>query len=1247
MALSHTNGNGNGKTDGDEVALIANSFKKSVIDRFSIKIGNHTLNYYEYLSLPTTERSNDEADAVDQRFARYCLEWLGFENEDDWNYNRPQSGQKANRPDYVVHASVGTAFIWEDKNSTIDLDKEHLIQMRRYSIGTAGYAVWCNMRRIFAVRFMLSDTLRYEILTDIAVEQLFDGSSHAHAANLALFRLLFSHHRFTHFAEMADKIAVTAQLFEQRATRFIGSQVREEFLQGSRQSLDHLKLAALAQARKASEQYTTLVEEEKALLHEWVNAQESFISKLGYDHIRKPVLDALQNLTPRIGEITAHEIKQVRTVIMKVVGRSLSVSLSSLFEVWEERATRVNTAFLVLRFQSAEYARVADAYRVWSERQSDARDANPETFAEQVAYVFFIRLLLVRVLEDKHVLEPRLASNGGFDEWRGYVKTHFKELDGIGILNQSFCDIMARKAGYYYLHFFQQAVFDWFTPDDFLLVETLEFLCRYNFQQVDSDIIGFTYENYIDRNARNRKGHFLTQDDVVDYMLDLLEYHGPLVLGRRMLDPACGSGSFLVHAARRYRQALVTALCKKYNQPDEETLSSDAILRKELAQRYLDNLTTLFFGMELNPFACYLAEMNLLIQGLDDLFVLQQGSTISPIERFQIYNTDSLGMPREVLDSSQLVVPEGTLWVPDRLSDRLADEASVIKAKAGMFAQGFFFIISNPPYINASQVALAREYASYPFYAQVLSGATNTYLLFLRLGMYYLSFGGRMIYIVPLTILGDSSATAARQLLQQPPFRPTKVVRFFSGDVLFPGVDQAVSMVRVDKDFLLESETDTQRPDWMVTVSGGYTISETRQNEQEGLASLVFDITPPTGNWRSVWMVSIDANSYAVWEHVKVHAKSTLGELWKEHLEIRKGDIASDHLNPFRLGRNHVSLPGDIAIQKGEDVFRYAPLAKTPSDWARPKTEIIGDRRNNAVNAALLRIQQLMTPEQGITLRKIARLNTRERLIATWFQRDSNNPFVFPDEQWRFRLLPDGDVKTAKAILSLLNSRIVAYLLNLFSTNNNVAQGELARLLVPALETFPVTQLAALTDALLRERLHIEVEIVTKYSAKLPDFDEEPLYLPPSAVLNTTVSLPTISLGGLVMQGVVINKGITTQKIKTLRARSMIAYTGSDEAYTKVLELFLQEPGRENDSWTQALAWKMPDSVAATAWLKRYTSISQQAQQSWDNFVSLQQQVDDIIADWYGLTTEMRDAIVTGLPWARRRKLVSNSVIEG
>ncbi len=1235
----------NGLATLSPVQVVA-SFQQSVIDRFQITVDTQQCNYQQYLTIPESKRSGDEANAVDQQFARYVLEWLGF-SATDWTYNQPQSGQKANRPDYLVNGPVGTAFVWEDKNSTHNLEEEDLKQMQRYCIGTAGYAAWCNMRRILAVRFLPSDILRYETLVDVLVEQLFGEEQKTQATNLALFRLLFSKERFTQFTQLVTNICVDEEAFERNAIALDRPQVMQKFINGSRQSLDHLRLAALSQVRQALGRRNRLVKEDANLREEWENARDEFIGKIkfsasGLDIISKRVFEAIEQLTPRLGEIELHEMRKVKEIIGQTIGvAKLPASLSLNFEVWLERAIRINSALLSQRFEATEPFRIAEAYHVWSERQSDQEDVNPETFAEQVAYVFFVRLLLVRVLEDKHILRPRFMSNGGFRDWSEYIRRHFKELEGTGVLNESYCDILARKAGHYYLHFFQQAIFDWFNPDDFLFVETLEFLCRYNFQNITSDIIGFTYEEYIDRNARNRKGHFLTRHDIVEYMLDLLEYTGTHVIGRRILDPASGSGSFLVHAARRYRRVLVSFFCNLHGLDDnEEAISSNPDLRKELAQRYLSDLTTLFFGMELNPFACYLAEMNMLIQGLDDFFVLQQAGDVSPIERFHIYNTNSLDLPREVLDSTDVTGAARGIHVPDRLSDRLTDEAHPMKAKLDDYAEGFFYVISNPPYVSSKQEELdVNRFRNAGFYRSVLSGDTNLYLLFIRLGLYYLAEYGQMIYIVPLTIFGDRSANAARRLLKIPPFSPDIATRFYRGDILFPGVDQAVGIIRVGR----------SRPNTSILVSGGDDIQEVRAAQfSTGIAKVV-DAVPQNDLWQGSWLVSNNQIGLDIWQHVKQASgnfATRLGTLVDDTFDRKQGDVNATALNPLRLGEDKGSFShGDIAIYKGEDVNVFAPLPTFPSDWARALQVTNGSnlpREALRASQILEQLKQISDKEKGIVLREVARLNTRERLIATWFERDLSSPRAFTHELWRMVLKDGVTEENGKALLALVNSKVTAYLINLFSTNNHIGKDDLGRVPIPDPQTLPVTQLAALTNELIRERANLEENFVVKYQAELPEFDDGQVYIPPSAVLATS-RLPRLRMMDLVGRGEVRNHGAANGRIKALKARNFIVCTADPTnpnmaSFTQVLDLFLSEPDRENNTWSQAQSWQLPEMVAAATWLDTYSTIVQQAQASWDRFVAMQRQLDEVVADWYSFDAAMRAAIAVGLPWARRRR---------
>lgn len=1216
------------------------AFHSNVIDRISLNVGGRQCDYRAYLELPASERSNDEANAVDQQFARYTLEWLGFADA-QLDYNLTQTGSRENRPDYIARGPVGTAFVWEDKNTTLDLEPKHIQQMRRYCIGTAGYAVWCNMKRIVAMRFAANDITDAESLVNVNVEALFGAQTVAEEfrqsqiANLELFQLLFSHARFFQFASLAASIASDEATFGAKAIHLTTDGTLEPFIAGSRESLGHLRLAALTRIRAALAGQQEASVTQTRLLSEWQDALEELLSNF---HFRQEIVaQALAALKP--GESSKQDVEQIETALVEAQGRLLSPALRTQFEKWKESALRISSVLYSLRFQSSGRLLVAHAYQVWSDLQTDALDIKPEVFAEQVAYVFFVRMLLVRVLEDKQVLRPRMASDGGFQVWLDYVRRQFQELESVSIVGDIYCNMLTRKAGNYYLHFFQQPVFDWFVPDDFLLLETLEFLCRYSFADIASDVIGFTYENYIERVARGRKGHFLTRPRVVEYMLDLLGYSGVGVIGRSLLDPACGSGSFLVHAAVRYRRALVTSICRREHLPDdEEAIDARPELRLELARRFVEDLIRLFHGMELLPFACYLAEMNLLIQALDDLAVLQRAGQSFPIDRFNLVNTDSLELPRDVLADPH--VSGQAFAIPDTLNERLADEAYPMKARTNGFVAGFQYVVSNPPYVTSKREELAAErYRHTPFYETALSGDLNLYLLFLKLGMYYLAEFGSMVFIVPLTIFGDPSAKAARNLLRTPPFAPSAAVRFYRGDVLFPGVDQAVGIVAVQHSI----QTQT------VVVGGGNDTPDAQASHSRIPAASIVDAVPQNGTWNGAWLVSSDPTDAAIWQQAKSVSNDlafTLGTLISQTFaDFRQGDVNATHLNPLRVrGRTGSYAQGDVAIYKGENADLFAPLPVVPANWARPLTPGSSAGVLTATITAsrnLTAVQQLPVRERGIILRQVARLNTRDTLIATWFEREATHPIAFTNELWRISLAPSSNVQTGQALLALIVSKPIAYLINLFSTNNHVGKEELYRVPVPDPDTLPIAELADVADQLLRVRAELETNYVTRYKAVLPGSENGTVYLPPSAVLNAT-TLPKLTLGDLTARGEVINRGAANQRVLTLHQRQRVV-SGVDEEqpyaadFARALSLFLEEWSRSGLTWTQAQSRQMPEPIAASKWLTTYNALVQEAQQRWTRFGELQRAADKIVCDWYGFDDTMQTAIANGVAWARRR----------
>ena len=1202
-------------------------FHEAVIKQFSVSCAGATHSYSQYLTLPFQMRSNDEADVVDTRFTQAVLEWLDFHKSDgSYQYNRSATTPAASsvRPDFEALGLVGTAFIWEDKNTTEEFSEDHLEQIRKYVAGSSGYALWSNARSILG--FLFDAKGHHQILLEVNIESIFASDKPDQAVlkeqNSALetFRLLFSRSRFTSFDSLLAKICVDEQTFFDHARELDDPNALKSFIDGSRQVLYHLKLAVLQQVVLALKRKEVIPHREEALIEEWNSDKQQVIEQLS-QAVTPEGKQALRilfgKMEQRFGELTNQDFL-VERFLQAVQGdasktKRVSVTNRSVLDSWLVKAKRNNAALRHLRLSTATERQIGDAFQVWVERQPLPSLGSPEIYAEQVAYVLFMRLLLARILEDKNLLDQRIASNGGFKAWRDIIVRYFGK-NGSKIHADSFMALLSESLSRYYHHFFQQPVFDWFVPDDYMLLESLEFLGRFNFRQVTSDVLGFTYEQYIDRIARNKKGHFLTRPEVVDYMLEQAGYAGPTIIGKRLMDPACGSGSFLVHAARRYREALVESISTKNNFTIQEMLDNlDS--RRELADRMLDGVTTLFYGIDIDPFACYLAELNLLIQVLEDLHFLWTKDIRRSIERFCIFEADSLSLPQSVMHSNLDSLNEHDFAL--NLADEVVDETFPIKSKSGLFRSGFSFVISNPPYISPKQEQVGVDYHQFPFFQQVLTGDANTYLLFLRLGIHYLAQEGTLCFIVPLTLLGGRSSNGIRALASSHGLSVKSLLRFYTGNVLFPGIDQATTIIVLHK-----GEMNPK-----ILIGGGSSIKSAKESQIQIDRAKVIEPFPVGHDWRP-WLVSPDVRAYKVWNAVS-NFSGVLGSVINAWFEVQQGDVNATHVNQLRLAATVPASPSDVSLYSGENILRFAPLPDN-SQKVRPKTDDGLSSTVKRANREINRIASLQTKEIGLVMREVARLNTRYQFTATKFIRDSGRHIAFDHGLWRFQARQGITEEKVDAFLAILCSHVTPYLLNLFSTNNNISLEDLKTVPIPPIDTLPESGLATLSGSLLSMRAKMETDYCQKYGAVLPERGQN-LTLPPDIVL-TKSAVPLISLSDAQLRGIIKISG-TLRKVRTMLRTNQIEFSGS-AAFETGARLILAQ--HEKCNWNDvANTVLLPDPGIADLWFADYNRLLAELRQVWASFLNTQTEIDNLLCDWYVLDEESIRAIKDGLPWAQ------------
>jgi hypothetical protein len=208
---------------------------------------------------------------------------------------------------------------------------------------------------------------------------------------------------------------------------------------------------------------------------------------------------------------------------------------------------------------------------------------------------------------------------------------------------------------------------------------------------------------------------------------------------KRLIDPACGSGSFLVAATKR----LVSAYKNNADQIDDPVT---------VLERVQANL----FGFDLNPFACYLAEVNLLIQVLDLVKLAHEKQQRPKIQRFHIYNVDALARP----SGSYRFALFNTLIAEE------SDQVDQIKSRSSNtpYANGFAFVVANPPY--GAQFSDEYKNSLRVDYADVFYGQPDSYVFFMKLGIELLATGGKFGFITPNTyLMGKNTANLRQEIL--------------------------------------------------------------------------------------------------------------------------------------------------------------------------------------------------------------------------------------------------------------------------------------------------------------------------------------------------------------------------------------------------------------------------------------------------------------------------------------------------
>lgn len=277
-----------------------------------------------------------------------------------------------------------------------------------------------------------------------------------------------------------------------------------------------------------------------------------------------------------------------------------------------------------------------------------------------------------------------------------------------------------------------------------LLRTLIEHLAAYDWASLTDDVLGAIFERLIPRGEQILLGQFYTPRHVADLLIAItIDGERP-----RVLDPGCGSGTFLMSAY--------------------DYLASRAGLKHK-------DLLPLLWGFDLSPFAAELAAINLFRQDLSE------------------FNNFPRIVPGNFFDRA---VGQPVDFPPPRISGENFKKIPVP-------IPHFECIVGNPPYLRSqNQDDLDDEYRTQLFTAAARVGVkaqekSDLFAFFIYHGLKFMNVGSRLGFVTPASWLTSDYASALQNLLLGE-LRLVAVVSS-SAESFFPQVDVNTVLLIAEK----------------------------------------------------------------------------------------------------------------------------------------------------------------------------------------------------------------------------------------------------------------------------------------------------------------------------------------------------------------------------------------------------------------------------------------------------------------
>lgn len=521
-----------------------------------------------------------------------------------------------------------------------------------------------------------------------------------------------------------------------------------------------------------------------------------------------------------------------------------------------------------------------------------------EKLCKEGAYTLINRVLFLRICEDKGHIKAKLSKDA-ITKWREMVE------NPAHLLDMAFKEISSRFEGLYKSPLFDAINFEDIDWDKNTINFIIDKLGEHDFSRISKDILGKAYEQHISREERKQLGQFYTPDFVIDYILDQVGVSPE----KKILDPACGSGGFLMKAYDRLRKQYL-------EQGWAEEVIHEQILKNNL------------YGIDINPFATQLTVMNLLLKDLDH-----------PTGEINIIQGDSLDKTYDGLDMD-------ILHTDSPLSKVTSGQERISLVRL-LRKRPFEVVVSNPPYgARLSKIELQRYGKSY----QTAVYQLDTYCLFLERALDLLADGGYLGFIVPTTFLNNRYSKNLRKHIVE----HARVVNIvdLTGVMVFPGVaiDNLILILQKQSNKAKLQENDIaihfarRKLDEQLDIKFQYSIPQTAWDNPSLNPDYLFNIYLQ-GKTLSV-VSKIKQECVKLGNIAKIRSGINAGENSPVVSESRTSNLHKPVIGGRNIGRYQISYRQKYILYDIELLKSKGHSPRDESIFLSPEKVVIQDIRN-------------------------------------------------------------------------------------------------------------------------------------------------------------------------------------------------------------------------------------------------------------------------------------------------------------